>query len=649
MDNIEKFQIDSGDGKFVPLRTKGRQFWTNDQLIGQLIVDIHNQMYGEISSNPDVTQSRLERIGKDILPLLYPSGLQAAFKEKEWGGEFSMALAPPVNERESNLFVLKGFERETKVDRAARTERFSESEAILDIDRPDIQPITFSREQNIDWRVEKFRQPLKTFYEAVKDIPIETTSSPRFKKMMDRLSHAAEIDTGSIKSYKNYRDSFWNPFIKDLRLLCRDKPNLSASEQQVLETLVKELYSNTSQKEIALWLMPTLFKEAGTTYFQSLESQYEALKNAATRFKFAFWDVTFGRLAGTFNYLFDPIGESGNIPYLHSEFKVDGQDVRLLRIGTPATSPNPFTAQLGEEFPAYIDSLQPGEKHLYVNNQRRFVEEEVSPLLTSFKKIKHQILLLAERYLGVNREEDRAHVLEAFAEQHADKLTVATVANDGPLYDQSGEGWEVKGMNYSDFKKRFVEEFVEHESYRLPEELKAELKEDAGKILDFLYETMFKGKEEARLEEVHQSKNYEFFTPESDTPEGLSLSRAQRKDMIEHLNSLLTLKLVQRTGATSFNITCKDAIDRGGKNTGMFTFWRLLMEDKWNVPEEKGKFFYLLHAPGFLIKSLRMVKSRSDRFDTAFARVADDPEVMTKVKAHPMFAEFRQAFVATST
>ncbi len=104
-----------------------------------------------------------------------------------------------------------------------------------------------------------------------------------------------------------------------------------------------------------------------------------------------------------------------------------------------------------------------------------------------------------------------------------------------------------------DFMKTFMEQLTSnHSGFHLPESWKSEEKtKQLQSILEMVHETAFNKKD--------------------------SLTPAERQDFIEIAYIFLADFYVKETGATFYNESCKDCIDRGGgANWAMFTFLTML-------------------------------------------------------------------------
>jgi hypothetical protein len=636
IENFDKFKFDDGSGRFVPIKNQSasRSTWTNDDAFCQLLIDIHQKIYGDPSSDPDETNRRLIWIGENILPLLYTSGLQQTFGDRSWGGEFSIEMAPPSTGENPHLVIVKRLDRGSHYSGQVETSR--DVEAIYDLNYPFYPPLITVNDHSIDWRIDKFRKPLETFLKILnrKFHKLHSPQDGKLLKLIDDLKLASEEKIEGKTSYVTFQEKHWTPFIRNLRDLCHHQQELSAEGKIALQGLVQELYRNQTQKDLALMLMPQLFKDSNISAYSPVTDQSLSLaKDHSWRsnYFFQFFNHFLGALKGIFNPLFDPLGSGSQLPYLHSNYTFAGKNTSCLQMGSPVVTKTRNKPEIGDEFSLFIDGLAPQERHLCINTQKRFLDEAPSSLLSPWKRVGKKIARIAEKHFGFGLEKERTRALENYVDSRKDgKLVVVTLANDGPLYNQDGEGWEKKGMTYDDFKDRFVKTFVTHPSYSIPINLQDSLKQDAVDILDFLYATLFQGKEEVILEPLTQQEGA-FFTPSSRP----ALTREQRKDLIEHFNALLTFKILERTGATSFNIT-------GEKNTGLNTYWRLIFQKKSQDPQERAQFSYLLNAPTFLSKTARTLPLHSDRFDSAMDHLT--PAAISKMSTHPTFQSFSRLF-----
>ena len=96
-------------------------------------------------------------------------------------------------------------------------------------------------------------------------------------------------------------------------------------------------------------------------------------------------------------------------------------------------------------------------------------------------------------------------------------------------------------------------------------------------------------------------------------PKKEALTKPERKNIIFLTYALITLKAIHTTNCQSFNISCKDGIDRAAiLNTLLFQHL-LIFTSRENEPKMKRALFTTLHVPAFLVKSQAVLKHRRER------------------------------------
>ncbi len=277
--------------------------------------------------------------------------------------------------------------------------------------------------------------------------------------------------------------------------------------------------------------------------------------------------VSYAKLKGFANVGFDPHRET-NVPYVNYRFMFGGMERTNLRFGTPTWEGVWHRASVVPEFTALLDAIAvEGGKHLYINLQDR------NP-----------------RYIG--DESGRSNALEALATTYPDTLYIATLSQDSDFYNQS-KGFAALN-NAEKFKEEFMLQMLERPNSGFFFSENLHIQDNVHHLVNILqevHERMFDGRE--------------------------TLTVRERQDFIEIAYTLMTLRLLQISGAETFNMSCKDAIDRGGKNMALLLAALGMMTDKMDDPEFKEQHMVSTHAPALIVKKQAIIPSRRIRFTQA--------------------------------
>ncbi|MDP1836352.1 MAG: hypothetical protein Q8K75_10565 [Chlamydiales bacterium] len=293
------------------------------------------------------------------------------------------------------------------------------------------------------------------------------------------------------------------------------------------------------------------------------EQQFHAIDNLSPEFAANRLAVNFGKLKGTINVNFDPHRET-NTPYANYSFDYAGKERTNLRFGTPTWEGYWYSASVVPEFKAFLDALKlEGKKHLYINLQNR------NP-----------------KYIG--DESGRCNALEKLAVEYPETFFIATFAQDSRFYKQSEQ---YKDMDVAhQFLAAFEDQmFVDPKSgFHFSKNL---MHGENRKILT------------DALHDVHR----EVFGGRD------KLSLAERQAFIEIAYSLMTLRLLEISGADTYNLSCKDAIDRGGKCSSLLFYIAGLLNDMTNDLDFKQEHMTVTHAPALIVKKQAIIHSRRER------------------------------------
>lgn len=309
--------------------------------------------------------------------------------------------------------------------------------------------------------------------------------------------------------------------------------------------------------------------------------------------------VKWGKFKGFTNVAFDPGGET-NVLFAWPEVEIYGEKRAWLRFGTPTAG-----AVVNPDMIAYTDELVlRDEKHVFFNLQDR------NP-----KPMSHP------EYWTGSPEHLRSLAIEK--ELNAKKSSYAvTLPHDTDFFHQRGEfaGEEQAGT----FKTSLMWQMKESNGgFYFPPSLTGESSEDRreflnglGKIFDDVHQYVYDGKK--------------------------TLTAEERRNFIEIVYVFIILKILVASGATSFNISCKDAIDRGGVINALLLFVIAVLNGEDVSSEEfQKKLDTFTHGPAFVVKTQGVISSRSPQLLGPLKQLFGRRDVL---KNSPLKMEYLQQF-----
>lgn len=268
---------------------------------------------------------------------------------------------------------------------------------------------------------------------------------------------------------------------------------------------------------------------------------------------------------------FDPIGQE-NFPSRIYEVQRKGKKIDILRIPSPTRQALIHKVEIIDEFRGFLRSLSfevQARKHLLINLQDR----------TSWKEYARSKAL---ETLQLNAEFNH-------------QLLVLTLPKHTDFYYQNNE---YLNMNKAeDFIKAFQEQIATPEEcgFFFPPQLKqTELNRFADMALPAIHELFF------------HSKN--------------SLTRRNREDFIEIFYQFLILKCMDITEPNSVSFTCKDAIDTGAAQQGVFYGFIKLLTGDFSAKEEQDFLRWLIYTPALFIRERAIDPERFNRAISALER-----------------------------
>lgn len=368
-----------------------------------------------------------------------------------------------------------------------------------------------------------------------------------------------------------------------------------AKEDAVITSASPEVATESDQKSTSVsaveaemeddWEMVPLDTAA------SLERERQAIEDASATAKAPRRAVLWGNARGTFNVHFDPHLQS-NVPFVWGTFQMpnaqgENKEVTLMRLGSP-TNEGWGNPQINEEFRAYIQHLQfEGKCHLYVSLQNDTPGKEaarsaaIKELQNEFPGTFYAVVLDQDSSFYKQKKEFGAETMKAdvFIDQFMQRMTGS---NTGFYFPEAWKGGPTG----------IFEPTAEHPVC-------------VRSILKLVHQTAFASKAD--------------------------LTVAERKNFIEVAYAFLELFLVQQSGADSLNISCKDAIDRAGKNNSLLFYLMMILQNKDEDSVCQHRHRVLTEAPALLVKKQPIIHERWVRLVGALQQL-QQPEVRTAIR-----------------
>lgn len=304
------------------------------------------------------------------------------------------------------------------------------------------------------------------------------------------------------------------------------------------------------------------------------EAEFEAIQGAKPEMGANVIAVNIQKFAGSANVGFDPHLKSRNKPYVLYDMELkNGKEVRVLRFGSPTiegayTDP---TAKINPEFENYIRQLKAtGKKHLYFSLQN-FIPK------------------------GFGDETARNTALLQLAGKYPETFHFVCLAQDSAFYKQKAPFGE-ETPSPADFSQQFVAQIFDLDKavsgFYLPESLKtAPFREESKALLDAVIKALY--------------------------PNAEHLDKQQKMDAIEVFYAAFELLIMRKLEPDFMNITCKDAIDRAGKNNGLLSRLMAILHQRAESQEHLQEMKVITHSGAWVVKKQAVLHSRRTRLISA--------------------------------
>lgn len=372
-------------------------------------------------------------------------------------------------------------------------------------------------------------QDQRKVYRKFIDSLRKALESPEYKKTVDQLN-----SNNQGNDYDNQGDVLAAKILLDLCLIRFSENKMFSFNNTLIQAMMGEGKNAIQGESMQLPIEPDealknkAKRKTLKTYLNPLSNtDFEKIDELPHKFKAPLVATKFESFLGHMNISFDPHYKS-NIPYVNYDIDVNEKSVRCLRIGTPTIQTHPWSTRINPEFKAFLQAYKMVEKkHVYFSLQKG----KSSGHFNSF-----------------GNEKTRTDAIKKLGEgEFAGTLTVIVLDQDSSFYQQKGEHGSAT-MPSEEFIETFHRKMTSGEdpSFFIPPSLMEEHTDFYDKMKSLmwqLHKTMHPGKEALTVDE--------------------------RKDFIEIYYAAFELLVIKTLGVDSFNASCKDAIDRGGKNNAL--------------------------------------------------------------------------------
>ncbi len=356
---------------------------------------------------------------------------------------------------------------------------------------------------------------------------------------------------------------------------CENTVNMVIKEGYEQMEIAKKVLSERNLKDEA-----DSKAEAYNSLAVDWKRQFQAIDAAPGRLKAERLAVEKGKLQGTLNFNFDP-HRQGNVPFVLYDFPLQGlrekavKSLRCLRFGTPTIEEMSLikSAYINPEFIGYVQFLQnTRQSHVYFSLQN-------------------------DQSKWIGNEKGRSSAIKELALDYAGTLHVVILSQDSHFYEQKSPFDRCDEAQA--FKLAFLDQMLhaEKSGFHFPEDWKKcpEFISMLKRLLDDVHAILYPGQE--------------------------ILAKSEREDFIEIYYALAILFSLRYAQADFFNISCKDAIDRGGKcNSILFKIITLLMD---TAAAHLSEHRTITHAPALLTKKQAIIESRRKRLIPVLCRLSD--------------------------
>lgn len=287
------------------------------------------------------------------------------------------------------------------------------------------------------------------------------------------------------------------------------------------------------------------------------------------------------RFCDKMSFRFDP-HLHGSLPYTFFTVILgdDEHKVRNIRLGSPTLERRPKQeADIIPEFRSFIEVYKrQGKRHLYVNLQRRHAP-------------------WYGKLVGFDNEANRCDAIESLHEDYPDTFYVISLAKNSRFYYQLGEYRDRRYNLWPAFKETFLKELAGNTCF-FPE-----WHDDFVVLMDEVHETVF-----------HSATAF---------------NRQARRDFIEIFYTRLIEYFVVKMKVDSYNVSCRDSIDRGAcANSLLYVYFCLCQGKDFDDDTLKT----MLFGPALLVRQRALMRGRLERFISAVQRLQASDKLSNNIE-----------------
>jgi hypothetical protein len=426
--------------------------------------------------------------------------------------------------------------------------------------------------QEIKWKIKKYETLILSISKAVESIRGEAANNvafalrlpPEYEEML-KTNNATRF---TLENLDIIRQKYSTDFMTMLRRQLKKHPkdpgvleicyhlycNISLEKEN---KHVLDLFSKWGEKCLKDQLVPSPFTHAEVIEFDYLDQKIRAVPNSAKAPLTSIWGNS---LRGVFNRAFDP-GVQGNPIHCLYMLKIGEKEIKSLGFGSPTTEGLTIinSAELTPEFIGFITACKvKKQKHLFIINQD----------------------ITSNGYLCAEKQRCDLVMYLQSEEEFKDTFFAVAFSKNSSFYYQDGKNYQ----NTKQFIDDLIMQFEQpHTGTFIPPQIMKEAKIDLRQIAAAIHCELFK-------------KEY-------------YLSKKERLLFIEIFYDLLTLWLIINLEVGSFNISCKDAVDRGAAANAQLYSHLAIINDGF-TEEHKTRTMVLMMVRALLVRKRSPIRSR---------------------------------------
>jgi hypothetical protein len=343
-------------------------------------------------------------------------------------------------------------------------------------------------------------------------------------------------------------------------------------EQECFETL--ELFALMGAQ-----MLGQEFKQEEEPLIDQLHTLYSRIHAVPYSAKVPIMESLGNSARGQWNRDFDPYLQ-GNPVHILYQLKIGEKDVKALGMGTPTNEDKNSKACVNPEFLGFLQSYKiAGKKHLYVSNQDTIPKTGLLAMFLNGDETNRSNILLNLQHDDNYKGTYYAIALSKNSSFYFQKEKYKDLTNSNSFKDELyNQVFELdKDVSGCYIPKEIKEIFIEKGN-----------KNKAKEIINFIHMNVFDNKND--------------------------LSEEERKEFIELFYDQLIKLILAEKKIDSFNISCKDAIDRGAGSNAQLYSNSLLIESMVDNPSHVQRIKSLMLARALYVRKRVPINERFLRF-----------------------------------